>query len=53
MTEAERDRLWAAVLATPDGKLFLQDARDRHPGFDAEATVRIARARETWRTGAP
>lgn len=55
LDDAAFDELTARVLATPDGKLWL-DALSARSGIPvqfavAEWKARIARMRERWRTG--
>jgi hypothetical protein len=55
VTEPEWDALCARVLATPDGKIWM-DELERRSGVPiafavADWKARIARMRERWRTG--
>lgn len=56
MTEAEFDALTARVLATPDGKRWMDELERRSGGAPVTFLIAgwnacLARMRERWRTG--
>ena len=56
MPDADFDSLTAKVLATPDGKKWVEELMRRNGGpsvafLVADWKTRIARKREHWRTG--